>query len=101
MRELRTTDIFKMSKILSKINLKMSSIENKTATELGGEMILQISSNLHLAENEVNEFMADMIGCSPKEFAELPLSKTIEYINEFKNSKGIIDFLKLAGQLMK
>ena len=100
MRELKTSDIFKMSKILKKINLKIDATD-KTAENLGSEIILQIGENLHKVENEVNEFMANMIGCTSKEFAELPLKKTLEYFEEFKNLDGISDFFKSAGRLTK
>lgn len=100
MRELKTSDIFKMSKILSKINIKLD-VKDKTQEQVGGEMILAIGENLHLAENEVNEFMADMVGITAKEFSDLPISKTIKYFEEFKNLEGIKDFFKSAGQLMK
>lgn len=100
MRELKTSDIFKMSKILKKLDMKIN-VENKTAEELGGEMILQLGENMHLVENEVNEFMASMVGCTSKEFSDLPILKMLEYAEEFKKMPGIADFFKSAGRLMK
>lgn len=95
MRELKTNDIFKMSKILKKINLKVST-EGKTQAQVGAEMIISIGENLHLAQDEVNEFMGSMIGISAQEFGELPLSETMNYLDEFKKLKDIENFIKLA-----
>ena len=100
MRELKTADIFRMSKILKKMNIKLNA-EGKTAEKLGGELILQLGENLHLVENEVNEFMGSLVGCTAIEFSELPIAKTFEYFEEFKKLPGIADFFKSAGRLTK
>jgi len=100
MRELKTSDIFKASKILSKINIKVD-VKDKVQEQVGSEMILAIGENLHFAEKEVNEFMGDLIGISAKEFSDLPISKTIKYFEEIKKLEGISDFFKSAGRLTK
>lgn len=100
MRELKTADVFKMSKILKKMDIKID-VEGKTQAQVGGELILKIGENLHLAEQEVNEFMGSLIDIPAKEFAELPLTKTFEYFEEFKNMPGIGNFFKFAGRLNK
>lgn len=100
MRELKTSDIFKMSKILKKIDVKIE-VEGKTQTQVGAELIMKIGENLCLAEQEVNEFMGSLLGIPAKEFADLPLTKTFEYFEEFKNMPGLANFFKLAGQLKK
>lgn len=104
-RELKTSDIFKVSKILKRMNLKVNEIasENdtgkKSSTQVGIQIILTALENLHLAEKEVNEFLADLAGISSVEFAELPLQKTLEIIKEVKNISGITNFLRSADQL--
>lgn len=100
MRELKTMDVFKMSKILKKINLEINA-DGKTQEQMGAEVILQIGENLHLVEKEVNEFIADLIGITAKEFSNLPIAKTLEYFEEFKNLEGIDGFFKLAGKQNK
>jgi len=98
MRELKGKDIFKMSKIMKKMNLKIDATEGKTQKQAGAELILSAFENLHLAENEVNEFLADMVGMKAEEFAELPLEKTLEIIKEFKQIPGLAGFFKQANQ---
>lgn len=100
MRELKTTDIFKMSKILKKMDIKMD-VGGKAQEQVGADLILRLGENIHLAETEVNEFMGSLIGITAKEFSELPITKTFEYLEEFRNIPGIANFLKFAGQLNK
>lgn len=101
MRELKTADIFKMSRMLKKMDLKIEDAEDKGQDQIGAEIILQVGENLHLIEKEVNEFMGSLIGIPAKEFADLSIRKTLEYYEEFKELPGINDFFKLAGQLNK
>ena len=98
MRELKTKDMFKMSKILKKMDLKIDATVGKTQQQVGAELILSVFENLHLAENEVNEFLADMVDMKVEEFTELPFQKTMEIIKEFKNIAGLSSFLKRANQ---
>lgn len=98
MRPLMTADIFKMSKILKKMDLKLK-FENKASQEEVGVMLIQkILENLYLAEEEVNSLLAGLLGITTEEFSELPIQDTIEVFNQFKDQKGIINFLKLAGK---
>jgi hypothetical protein len=98
LRNLKTSDIFSMSKILKKMNLKIET-DDKTQKQLGAELVLTAFENLHLAENEVNEFLASLSGMDVKEFCELPIEKTFEIITEVKKLPGIANFFKSAGQL--
>ena len=90
LRGLKTSDIFKMSKILKKMNLKIEpsykeiNAEGKTITkektqqQVGAELFLSAFENLHMAEAEVNGLLADMSNMTTEEFSELPLEKTLE-----------------------
>ena len=98
LRELKTKDIFKMSKVLKKMNLKINADEGKTQQQVGAELILSVFENLHLAEIEVNEFLSDMANLTVKEFEELPFEKTMEIIKEFKSIAGLSSFFKQANQ---
>jgi hypothetical protein len=98
MRKLKTTDIFAISKILKKINIKIDA-EGKSQVQFGAELILTAFENLHLAEYEVNEFFGSLTGMTANEFSELEFEKTLEIIKEFKEISGIENFFKSAGQL--
>jgi hypothetical protein len=99
LRKLKTSDIFKMSKILKKMGLKKElNIKDKSQEEVGAELIITVFENLYLAEKEVNEFLADVSGMSLDEFENLEIEKVMEIISEFKNTSGISSFLKSASQ---
>lgn len=103
MRELIFTDVFRMSRILKKIDIKnkLGDLSDKSQEDVGAAMILAIIENLGAAEKEINEFMGDLVGLTGEEFGALPIAKSMEYFAEFKDQPGIKDFFKSAGQLMK
>lgn len=98
-RQLKTSDIFKMSKILKKINLKMQiSTKEGEQVNMIFDLINGFLSNIHLAEKEVNEFMGELVGISGDDFANLPIADSIDIISQFKELDGVTDFLKLANK---
>lgn len=106
MRQLTTNDVFKMSRILKKLELKSTEInidgDSKNYDEqLGIAVILKAAENLHLAQNEINDFLGDLCGMTGADFGKLPIKESIKYIQEFKDLDGVSDFFKYAGQLMK
>lgn len=100
-RELKGNDVFFMSRILSKMDLKLDVTEHSTQEQVGADLILQILSNLHMAREDVNTFLGGLIGMDGKDFGELPLETYMAYIEQFKNAEGIANFLTRAGKLMK
>lgn len=98
MRKLKTSDIFKMSKILKKMNIRFEIEEGITPSQMGVQMVQRIIENLHLAEDEVNEFLGGLVGLDQENFADLPIEETLKVISLFKEQKGILNFLKLAGK---
>ncbi|MFZ5352740.1 MAG: hypothetical protein ACOZCL_08455 [Bacillota bacterium] len=100
MRDLKTNDIFKMSKILKKMQLNID-VNGKSQDQVGAEFIKSIFESLHLAQNEINEFLGDIFGMTGEEFGNLPLEESLEYVKQFKSIPNLSNFFKLAGQLMK
>jgi hypothetical protein len=98
LRGLKTSDIYKTSKILKKMGIKPESGEGKTQQQVGAELIITVFESLHLAEQEVNELLGSLVGLTPEEFSELPLEKTMEIIKEFRQLPGLPTFFKPAGQ---
>lgn len=101
MRTLKTSDIFKMSKILKKLEVKTNDIkleEGMTTEQVGVTIILKAVENLHMAEDEVNDFISGLVGITAEEFGELPIEDTLSIISQFKEQKGIASFLQLAGR---
>lgn len=98
MRPLKTMDVFKMSKILKKMDIELDIKDGMTQEQVGAQVIVQIAGGLHQAEDEVSGFLADLVGINPKTFGELPIEDTLEIFALFKEQKGIMNFLKLAGK---
>lgn len=98
MRKLKTGDIYKMSRILKKMDIELTVEEGVSQTQMGIQMVQRILENLHQAEKEVNEFLAELIGITAEEFNELSLGEVVDVFNQFKNQEDIGAFLKLAAK---
>lgn len=96
MRPLETDDIYAMSKIVSKLGIKLELQGAVTQQQVGGQLIMKAVSNLHLARTEVNEFLAELVGIDAKKFGKLPLKDTFKIIALFKEQEGVADFLEQA-----
>lgn len=96
MRPLKTSDIFKLSKILKKLNVKLDVNDKTTQQQVGVQMLQRVAENLHLAEDEVNTLLAELVGIDVKVFAELPIEDTLKIISLFKEQKGLASFLSVA-----
>lgn len=96
MRQLKTNDVFLMSRILKKINIDLDI--NGTDEEVGIKLLMEVAENAYLAQNEINEFFGDLVGMTGEEFGNLPLKESMAIMNEFKKLDGINDFFTLVGQ---
>lgn len=92
LRALKTGDFFKMSKILKKMELKIET-KGKTQEQLGAELILKVMENLHMAEKEVNQFMAGLCGLSVEAFENLEMTELMSVFEQFKEMDGVKSFL--------
>lgn len=104
LRPLKTADVFKVSRIIKAMKLSVMDlkIDDKTSTAQAGIEIMKMAiENLHLAEDEVGSFVAELAGITKQEFDELPLEEGLGLIMQLKEQKGIIDFLKSAAKLTK
>src|SRR5690625_7944504 len=89
MRDLKTGDIYKMSRILKKMDLKFEVGKDVTQIEMGVKCVQKILENLHMAETEVNEFLAELIGMTREELDDLPVGEVVEVFNQCNNQKEI------------
>jgi len=99
MRQLITNDVFTMSRILKKLDLKVGDTE--TDEELVLDLIKKVAENAYMAQNEINNFLGELSGMTGEEFGKLPIKESLAIIKEFKRLEGINDFFKSAGQLTK
>ena len=105
MRQLITNDVFQMSRILKKLDIKMEvNVDKKDKNwdeKLGVQLLTKIAENAHLAQTEINDFMGGLTGITGKEFGELPIKESAKILKEFRELDGIADFFKRVGQLRK
>ena len=104
MRQLITNDLYRMSRILKKLSIKASDlkIDNESKDfdqELMVELMLKIAENLHMAQDEINDFIGSLCGMTGEEFGALPFKQSMELVKEFKTLEGVTDFFERAGQL--
>lgn len=107
-RKLNGNDIFKMSRILKKIdfNIDMSGVTMGSANteelqiNVGINMFKNVLENLHLAQSEVNDFLGDLCGCSGEEFGKKDLDEVAEVIIEFKEIVKNSNFFTLVSKFM-
>lgn len=98
MRNLKTKDLYKMSKILKKLEIKLENERNMSEKQFGMAMIKLAFENLHMAETEVNEFLSELVGLTVEAFEELDFEDTQDILAQFKNQKGLKGFLKSAAK---
>lgn len=98
MRALIFDDVYKMSKILGKIDVKLDPTAESVA-QLGIGAILEVGGSLHLAQKEVDSFLGSMVGITGEEFNQLPFTKVMEYVEAFKKLDGVDAFFKSARKL--
>lgn len=101
MRTLKFTDAFKVSRILGKMKIRVEFVEAMTQDQMGIALIQGIMENLHEAEKEVVDLLADMKGVSKKEIENLPFDEVVELIEEFKNMPELKSFFTSVSKLMK
>lgn len=107
LRKLNGNDIFKMSRILKKIDFKidMAGIDSESTENmqinLGINMVKNMLENLHLAQDEVNEFLGSLVGCTGEEFGNMDLDEVADIITEFKDMVKNSNFFTAVFKLMK
>ncbi|AAK78044.1 hypothetical protein BJV85_000100 [Clostridium acetobutylicum] len=110
MRNLKTSDLFSLSRILKKMNIKdelkrlaanitgTPKERKKAEKELEIDMIMLFIENISNAEQETYKFLADLSGKTPQEISEQAPKETISMIKEVFSKEGFNDFLSLASK---
>lgn len=120
LRKLNGNDIFKMSKIIKKINVnidfnemtkliesnvKENETEESNSTEkvqimAGISIVKNILENLYLAQDEVNDFLGGLVGISGAEFGNKDIDEVAEVIVKFKDMVKGTRFFTHVSRLM-
>lgn len=101
MRSLKGNDIFVVSRMLKKLDIKLEVKKGMSQEELGGILIKQLFENLHIVQDDFNDFLGSLCGISGEEIGNLELDVYIDKINQLKDKISGTNFLQNAIQLMK
>lgn len=82
----------KLSAIIDKLDIKI--IDPKASQEqIGADLMIQIMSKAHKAEQEIYAFVAETKGISAKEAEKVDL---IQFVKELVSDAGVVNFFKSA-----
>lgn len=120
LRELKASDIFPMSQILSLIGIKefkscfapeklqsmMTSADNEeAAASVGVSVFFDIAgivcSNLSRCEKEVYAFLSSLSGKDVKDIENLPMNTFVEMIMDVVQKEEFKDFMQVVSKLFK
>lgn len=127
LRNLQTTDIFLIVKILNKIGYEkirkeinvdeIMSIREKISTtedenkktsiiaEYGVNVVMSVLGilleNLPLIENDLYNFVGSVAGVKAKDVAKMDINKFVDLLIEIVNKEEFKDFFKRASKLIK
>ena len=111
LQKLNNGDLWHVVRILAKIlpdNLKDAFIQvvtgEKTLKDIGGmvacDMIVMITKNVHMAQNEVDEFCAKKIGKSIEELNAMEFGTTLLIIYDLFGDGKNTSFFKVVSKLL-
>lgn len=111
MRNLKTSDLFVMSRIIKKMNIKnelkglvkdvtgKTPEEKKKATqELEVDIAMLFVENIGNVEKEIYKFLADLSNKKAEDIENQPPKDTINMVKELFNQQGFSDFLSTASK---
>lgn len=109
MRNLKTTDLFSLTRIIKKMNIKdeikglikdvsgLNDAEKASALQtIQMELILLFIENIGNSEKEIYKLLADMNDCTVKDIENQSPIRTIEMIQAVANDEELANFLKVA-----
>ena len=82
--KLKTKHIIMLSKLVSKMGIAID-FKKSDEEKLGGEIVMDLISNIHLAESEFYELIGSISHLSPAEAAEAEIEDLIDVLTEVVN----------------
>ncbi len=88
---LKTKHIIMLSKLVSKMGIKIDMKETDP-TKLGGQIIMDLVTNINLAEREFYELIGSLSGYSVEAVAETPINDLIDVLSEVATK--LVNFIR-------
>jgi predicted peroxiredoxin len=82
----------KLSAIIDKLDLKITD-PKADANKVGADLMMQIISKAHKAEQEIYAFVAEARGITQQEAENVDL---VQFIKEIASDAGVVNFFKSA-----
>lgn len=104
MRELKLKDIYKLSAIIDKMQVKadlnklMDDAKQQSDAQayIGGQMIMILISRLHMAQKEVSTFLADLTDKTAEELDNLSIKEVTNLFKELFSQNDMSGFFNSA-----
>jgi enoyl-[acyl-carrier-protein] reductase (NADH) len=93
MRKLQTEDMFLLSEIIDKMDLKID-IKDKTQAEAGLELVLQLVKKAYKTKEEIKQLVSTLTGKTIEEVSAMSPKEMISTISEIMKQDGVLDFFK-------
>jgi hypothetical protein len=98
MRKLTALDLFKVSKIVRKMGIKIKVVDEsgvrKSQQQIGADFAINIISSLDLAQDEIVSLIAELEGMTIEEVENQSPKTLFEQISNLLAQEGVSDFLK-------
>jgi len=111
MRKLKTSDLFSLSRILKKMNIKdeikvlakditgaTSEEKKKAEQDMEIELAMLFVENIGAAEKEIYKFFADLTGKTAADIENMDLNDFMNLVQELFNQEGFESFLSTASK---
>lgn len=100
LRKIKFGDLGAASKIIQKLGLRIEGNGSSSLEEIGASLFLVLIEKYHIVENDVAQFMSNLIeDMTKEEFLSLNLDEVLEYIEELKKDEGVSRFLRILNKL--
>lgn len=106
-RKLKTKDVFSFVRILKKLKAKdempkLNISQDKDTNYLevyGTKLIYFLIDNLDSIENDVYEFVGDIVGMTPEAFSNLDLTEIVNILDAIVKNNNISAFSNAVSKL--
>lgn len=101
MRALGWKDVFTVSRILKKMQVRFEYQEGMTMEQMGTRFFQAFIENVGDAEKEVTAFFADLKGVKPSVIEKYTMKETMDVMKEFKEQPDLQSFFTSVSSSMK
>jgi len=95
MRKLETDDMFLLSEIADKMDIKIDAA-GKSQEEIGADLMLFLIKKSYKAKDEIKQLVATLTEKTAEEVGKMSPKQLIASVKEILKQDGVLDFFKSA-----